>query len=224
MILPFVDQQPLYATINFSGKLEADNAMAARTPVTVFLCPSDATDSARNDLFAAQDHSVWFTVGVTNYRGVAGSNWRWGPFIHSEPTGRNAGKDDGLRFGNGIFSGGFLDPAFWGPPAVTRPAHIADGMSNTLAVGESVADWCAYSWWYWHNWTYGTTAVPMNYCAKAPGCFNDWPVNFGFHSRHAGGAHFLKADGSVQFASESVDMNTYFAAATIDGGEVSSDF
>jgi len=38
-------------------------------------------------------------------------------------------------------------------------------------------------------------------------------------SHHAGGAHFLVADGSVQFLAETTDLRTYQALSTCDGGE-----
>jgi prepilin-type processing-associated H-X9-DG protein len=45
--------------------------------------------------------------------------------------------------------------------------------------------------------------------------FND--ISMG--SNHAGGAQFLMGDGSVKFVSDTVDMVTYLAAASMDGGE-----
>ena len=127
---------------------------------------------------------------------------------------------DCFRFGNGIFTGGYLETRFYGPSIPTRPADIADGMSNTLAVGESVADWNSHSWWYWFSWQNGTMAIPLNYCATHDGCYDDWPINFGFHSRHAGGGQFLRADGSVIFVSQSVDVKVYLAAGTISSADL----
>jgi prepilin-type processing-associated H-X9-DG protein len=40
-----------------------------------------------------------------------------------------------------------------------------------------------------------------------------------FNSRHPGGTHFLMGDGSVQFISESLDADIYYAASTVAGGE-----
>ncbi|MBX3444582.1 MAG: DUF1559 domain-containing protein [Planctomyces sp.] len=220
MILPYLDQQPLYASIDFSAPLNPNNLAPAATPVVTFLCPSDSTDAVRRDRALAQEFPAEFPAAVTSYRGVGGSNWLAGVFKRSEPQGRHAEEVNAFGYGNGIFSGGNLDPNFWGPPTPTRLRDIRDGSSNTIAVGESVADWCPYSWWFWHNWPNGTTAIPLNYCAKDPTCAGDWTMNLGFHSRHAGGGHFLFADGSVSFLNESVDRGVYHALATIDGGEV----
>ena len=52
--------------------------------------------------------------------------------------------------------------------------------------------------------------------------WNEWSA--GFNSRHAGGAQFLMADGSARFFSDSTDLNTLRALATIDAGEVIGEF
>lgn len=45
-----------------------------------------------------------------------------------------------------------------------------------------------------------------------------------FRSRHPGGANFLMLDGAVRFISEAIDLKTYHALATINGGEVVGDY
>lgn len=45
-----------------------------------------------------------------------------------------------------------------------------------------------------------------------------WATNF--RSFHTGGGNFALLDGSVQFLSDSIDMDTYRALSTIQGGEV----
>jgi prepilin-type processing-associated H-X9-DG protein len=49
------------------------------------------------------------------------------------------------------------------------------------------------------------------------------PINGGSEeaagSWHTGGAHFLMGDGSIQFFSENMDMRTYQAVSTRNGGE-----
>ncbi len=49
-------------------------------------------------------------------------------------------------------------------------------------------------------------------------CVNS-SLNHGYNSKHTGGAHFGRADGSVVFISENVDSLVYYSIATIDGSE-----
>lgn len=49
-----------------------------------------------------------------------------------------------------------------------------------------------------------------------------WASNF--RSFHAGGCQFLFSDGSVQFLSETIDLATYRALSTIQGGEVIGEY
>ena len=41
-----------------------------------------------------------------------------------------------------------------------------------------------------------------------------------FRSDHPGGCHFLFADGSVHFLTETIDMLTYQNLSTVQGGEM----
>jgi hypothetical protein len=46
----------------------------------------------------------------------------------------------------------------------------------------------------------------------------------GARSNHAGGVHLMMGDGSVRFASSSIDWNTYQALGSRNGGETVGDF
>ena len=97
---------------------------------------------------------------------------------------------------------------------------ITDGTSNTLMIGESSHSFDVHTGgWAFPNYVHGTCAIPLNY--KDPGGTRSrWQNRYSFYSYHPQGGNFAKADGSVTFISESINLATYRALATIRGGEV----
>jgi prepilin-type N-terminal cleavage/methylation domain-containing protein/prepilin-type processing-associated H-X9-DG protein len=99
---------------------------------------------------------------------------------------------------------------------------ITDGTSKTIALGEILPRSSAFQWI--HGWTLSeglwfATTAPINYptdpdlAGAAPASGRNWELDFntamGFKSRHAGGANFAFADGSVRFLTEDIDYTTY---------------
>jgi prepilin-type N-terminal cleavage/methylation domain-containing protein/prepilin-type processing-associated H-X9-DG protein len=126
--------------------------------------------------------------------------------------------------------------------------RVHDGLSTTLAMGESVHPHkhgmgdgygdinrggpCA--WWNgggcrhgdcgdWHDPSYGrvlrSTFHPINSNVMPFSTSSNDGNDPPFGSDHVGGAYFVFADGHVQFVNETVDWRTYQALATISGGE-----
>jgi prepilin-type N-terminal cleavage/methylation domain-containing protein len=110
----------------------------------------------------------------------------------------------------------------------TKIAQITDGTSQTLMLGERIVQpggpsilaftsaWCgqvAFSDQYDYRSVptlMPSLAHPLNASLTDPLCFG---------SRHEMGAHFALADGSVCYLSNSIDIATYVALGTADGGE-----
>lgn len=73
-----------------------------------------------------------------------------------------------------------------------------------------------------------STLAPLNY--RVPDDANPSQAEFSdyyicrrvgaFGSEHPGGANFALADGSVRFIAESIELDTFRALSTRDGGEV----
>jgi prepilin-type N-terminal cleavage/methylation domain-containing protein len=250
MILPYVDQGPMYKSIDFSYGVRNDprgfapksNRFFADTRIPAFICPTDDSqgtlDFNRANYRNPSGDRKW---GVNNYKGCSGSNWCWGAFRTNSgalsPTERSRAEAtrwgqtcNGLDRGNGIL---FRGNNF---PAVTTTTDVQDGTSNTFLLGEAVPRWCTHTWWWHANGVTGTVAVPLNAKAVRGSCQNgsddgnlfcartDWPNNYSFMSRHTGGAHFALADGSGRFISENIDMNTYRYLGSIQDGEVPGNF
>lgn len=233
MLLPFIDQGPLYQSVDFNGTTNTGaNVTASRTIIPTLLCPSDA-GNGNGILDRRANIGATDMRGVSNYRACAGSNWAWGIANTCGTCSRNGGSNNGLDSGNGMICRytGSRDTA-----PVTRMRDITDGASNTFAVGESLPGKCDHCWWWWFNGGTGSTAVPLNHPnyinRTTPG---NWNWTNGFASLHKGGGQFAFADGSVHFISENINSRTsinnndpvrgiYQYLATISGGEVIGEF
>ena len=234
MLLPYFDQGPLYATIDFNANLDGQQPMnlAGATPTAgqignfavaqktlqAVICPSDATNG-RGRLTGRDNMIGGVAYGVTDYKSCAGSNWGWGNFNPvTSPSGPFPNSTQGLDQGNGVICRG------WTGPVVNGFKDITDGTSNTFAIGEALPGYATHNMWYYHNEATATCGVPLNY----PNVVNttivpsDWPNNYSFMSFHDGGAHFAMADGSVKFVSQVIDIGLYRALATIQGREAVS--
>ena len=116
-------------------------------------------------------------------------------------------------------------------------AAIADGTSNTAALGEryryhngpgSEGNSGHGGWGTWamgsphgqngHNAFSGSTFVPFNPVIPTPA--SDTRHLIGFSSRHAGGLNMAFLDGSVRFLRDSTSEEVRFAIGSRAGGEV----
>jgi prepilin-type N-terminal cleavage/methylation domain-containing protein/prepilin-type processing-associated H-X9-DG protein len=233
-ILPYVEQGGLFARINQKGpSLSGPNLDIAKTVISNFLCPSDATNEGglmakRSDYYASGADYESKPLAVTNYKACSGSNWEWGDFAGVKTTGgKNALSTQGLLFCNGLI----CSNTFGAAPSVlidaennrTKFKQIEDGLSNTFAVGEAVPSVTAWDWWFGNNTAVATCASPMNKQVLLPdplADFTAWPEAYGFNSYHVGGGNIAMCDGSVTFVSDNIDLTLYRNLATISGGEV----
>jgi len=107
-LLPFLEQAPLYNQVNFS--LPAWGQPHLDKQVAVLLCPSDGSGLTP----VGDTHNV----ATTSYSASNGFDW-WSRGRHAEGPG------------SGVASGIFQ------PQKNLRMADVADGLSNTIAVGET---------------------------------------------------------------------------------------
>jgi prepilin-type N-terminal cleavage/methylation domain-containing protein/prepilin-type processing-associated H-X9-DG protein len=112
-----------------------------------------------------------------------------------------------------------------------------DGTSNTILAGEVLPYQMAdMSFWDTTGQQAGTT-VPINFnsnriragSADCPPAFGGGTFGCRFHysykgfkSEHPGGANFVFADGSVHFLKQTINLATYCALGSRNGGEVIS--
>jgi len=166
----------------------------------------------------------WSVTTLTTGQRRIGHNGYWGT--------RRGGADGSTPNSGGTLRGYF---DYEGQQAGINSTK--DGTSNTILVGEILPYQMAdMSFWDTTGQQAGTT-VPINFDsnrlqAGGPDC----PIGFGlgtfgcrfhysykgFKSEHPGGANFLFADGSVHFLKETIDLATYCALGSRNGGEVIS--
>ena len=227
MILPFMDQAPLYNKFDMNEQWR-DNVTSAITPATLllvktvlpaFMCPSDPADGLNPDIG---------NYGKSNYAAC------YSPLRAPSP----AFNPTTYRSYPGVFSNN----------TVTKFKSIRDGSSNTMMIGEkttqggySGAVWVGgygypsggryYTNWPWHSGLVrnanhdGTTYIAdprflINGYYPTTNAAYPWA----FASSHTGGAHFVLADGAVRFISENIDGDLYVSLGSISGKEVIGEF
>jgi prepilin-type processing-associated H-X9-DG protein len=216
-LLPYIEQNNLYASGNIDTAILNGNA-AISQPIKTFLCPSD--NGAPNGTLTGRADMPGSTVaGVTNIKGVIGSYWgngeaRW----ISLPASLTPYPQWqwGLAIGNGMFF----------RADITRPltfTGVTDGTSNTFMLGEDLPAKTLWNAWAYSNTVTANTSIGPNNSTRLNGsqvAAGDWPNNFGFKSLHTDGLNFAMADGSVRFISQSIDLKTYRALGSMNGGEI----
>jgi prepilin-type N-terminal cleavage/methylation domain-containing protein/prepilin-type processing-associated H-X9-DG protein len=144
------------------------------------------------------------------------------------------------------------EPSFYPARLQVYPfASITDGLSNTLMASECIQghafngtqDLRGFTWWgeaaAFETWLApnsplpdveeSTSYCPANYPAMAPlnpPCTAPYTtsqgVTYAARSRHPGGVNTLFCDGSVKFVKNTVNLFTWRALSTTQGGEVVS--
>ena len=107
---------------------------------------------------------------------------------------------------------------------VVRIRDVYDGTSNTLMVGELAGgEQGSHRGHWWNHFNLYSTVLGINVPGSIPGdgVFQR-TLDDTFSSYHPGGCHFLRADGSVHFESETIDQVILSAMTTRRGGDVIS--
>jgi prepilin-type N-terminal cleavage/methylation domain-containing protein len=211
-ILPFVEQTTLWS--------DSDDTRVASTPIPLYFCP---TRRPPTSLKAGYGASMNTSRAQTDYAGNAGTS--------------NRDTDGGGMYGNGI------DGAICKLGVATRvPAHITDGLSSTILVGEKRMNvaYCMTDQQADDNdgyvggfqddvvrWgaagtpdgdlvpTFDFSGPPYQW-RQPPSLFpNIWQ----FGSSHALGATFVACDGAVRFLSFNVDPQTFSRLCAIKDGQ-----
>lgn len=229
-ILPFNDQTPLYERIDMERNGPAwdsdfgDGTRVRQHNVPYAICPSDGAPRIDGN-WAQSNYSG--SLGRAHSPSASGAcnapRDTWGV-----PQYSGHGNSNHPNNVSGLFSRFGVSLAI---------KDVTDGTSNVLMVGEILPICHDHGSGWWNNNGSGnahagtivrindnrTCPVPYKTEDDTGACTaqNNWAYSWGFRSAHAGGAHFLMADGAVVFLNENIDMQTYnWLGDRRDGNEV----
>ncbi len=260
-LLPYVDQGPLWKKIDFKNPA-ADPAGRPRIDdqpisgkkfrsmvIPAYICPTDAnpnisdggdrTKSNYAGSMGNQRMDTWYGVHECSL----GAPAIYGPAAPTAP---------GNLFGNGpaghgnSYNPNDISGVFSRVNWAAKFAHISDGQSQVILMGEIIPNCGDHSrnGWYHFNAPWIATTAPINYPIKcvyenagweqpvgsAAGpkteCnhWQNWTTSQGFKSRHKGGAHFVFCDGSTRFLTENITYRLYQQLGDRRDGQATSDF
>jgi hypothetical protein len=221
MLLPGLDQGPLYNTLSVQFGTQFNNIVVATypaivtglaTPIPALRCPSDTGSST-----VTIGSGTVTVFGRTNYVGVYGgiaipAAGATAPVAASAGTFYVNSKRNFSAFTDGlsncILVGERRSVGTQGSTPVGGDAIWA----GTYASGSGPAD--AY--------ILGETSTPINSTLTPPTTANN--KLSGYSSLHVGGAHFVMGDGAVKFISENIFSTTYLNLASISDNQVLGDY
>jgi prepilin-type N-terminal cleavage/methylation domain-containing protein len=239
-LLPFLEQRNIYQTINFAATWDdASNATARAAQVPVFVCPSDPYTEvpagwAGNNYRANQGSGILFGLPSTD---PANPNYNFpapnGPFYLNSKVRLTAIRDGTSNTAcfsehvKGDFSNSVAtdeSDTFW---PQTYPSTPDQAVSMCQAIDPSNLAFQRVS-----NvgapWLYGYHSTTIYYHVSLPGTrscmFPPGRIATTANSGHDAGVNLLLCDGSVRFVFNAIDLATWRALGSRNGGEVVGDY
>ena len=253
MLLPYLDQGPLYKRYRFDSPAMTTpatpngvaNVAVISTSLPVFRCPSTPSGSPTYNVavpagaFAGFPAMTW-TAAVSDYGATTGVLGVFSTLAYASFPGGAGGNREGAL---GAFT-------------TTSTADLKDGTSNTFLLGERTggatifnpgstqapaAVTAAYGptngggWgdvlnaehWLGGQLYSGFTVPPAPPALSPQGpCSVKCPNarGRGFYSFHTGGAHFVMADGAVRFINQNIAPFTFAGLITRRKGEIVGEY
>lgn len=232
-MLPYLDQGALQNLIDFQTaptftNTNSRNDIAAHTTIPTYICPSDM-QAVPGSSFGPTNYVATIGSGV----GASASIKTGDGVIYSGSNVRFAQVTDGLS-NTVCFSeqtlgvGGLPSSTPLGPPnksefEVLELSGATVTSDVSCVVGAAGSTWSGNRGAKWMNGHYGDTLYNHYYQPNSSqfDCGNG-SHNYGLtaaRSRHPGGVHVLFCDGSVQFATNNIDLTLWRGISTKQGSE-----
>jgi len=233
-LFPFIEAKAIFDQFNFKAAPGAGGAIwtiaphagttsgPVATPIDALFCPSDGLGGKVHK----HVHGIgWYARG--NYSGFFG-NIDYGSAWPTAPAAAHRQAAFSFNYG-------------------TKPSDIRDGLSNTMAFGEVLTgldrddDYRGVHWYdhvgcsqiftkYTPNtpnpdvfisiWCHANTNQPAKNLPCVVSSSDQKNDTAASRSRHVGGVFVSLCDGSVRFVGDSVALDIWQAASSIQGGEV----
>lgn len=224
-LLPYVEQDNLFKMINFTvAPSNAANAVPMATRVPVYMCPSDpssnrapAGQGGNSYVGSLGDEILFFTAQTRGVFAFQGTQYGFAEI--TDGTSNTAMFCERLLgdFNNSVMTErtDLFQPAGGTPMPTTMDEAVAN-CTPSFSPNIFRSDYGA-AWLQGQHWTVYTHAGLPNTrgCAYPPST-----QLMVANSSHPGGVNLCLCDGSVRFVRNSIDIQTWRAVGSKDGGEV----
>jgi prepilin-type processing-associated H-X9-DG protein len=219
LLLPYLEQGPLFTQFNLKGTAASQPAAAIQTPVPVYNCPSRR---------ALGMQSKQFDASATGQNGACGDYATVDGFDGGDPPFRR-GNAGGMLIIADLT--GTVATGTW--KSRTKFTSVTDGLSSTIMIGEKHVRPANFG----NESSYGDGPMLGSYAysmMRVAG--SSWPLAKGpddtvagqeiavFGSAHTGVVNFVWGDGSVRGLKPGLDTTTLARLASRNGGTVPGDY
>ena len=251
-LLSYIEAANMYNAINFAFASETGqlpypaNTTVEAAVISVFLCPSDGQQRVDPTNWGGTNYVAncgTGTISSGNFNVVAGAPLPDGPFYNTSAI-RFAQIQDGLS-GTAAYSETIMGNNFNTSPGSSPPsdARRQFALFNTTTITKIPAaqfylpntylqacltpdQWAGDRGREWSRGSYVMASYNhfLTPNSKSPDCTDNGrnAAVTGPRSFHSGGVNVLMLDGHVQFIKDSVNLPTFRAISTRQGGEVIS--